>query len=577
MSGRALAVGAAALLAGGACGGSLEPVPSPTPTTGAALFRDASAETGLEFSHFTGATGKLYMPEIMGSGVAVLDYDSDGDLDVYLVQGERLVRDEKPLSPVPRSHWPGSRLYRNELVQGGSLRFTDVTDSAGVGHQGAGMGVATGDYDNDGDVDLYLTTFGSNVLFRNEGNGTFTDVTRTAGVDDRRWSTSAAFTDYDRDGDLDLAVVNYVDFRVERNKKCTTRTGEPDYCTPKAYPPTPASLFRNDGRGRFTDVSWPSQIASRPGPGLGVVCADLDGDGWTDIYAANDGAANHLWKNRGDGTFVEDGLMSGTAYNADGRAEANMGVGVGDFDADGDEDLFITHLREEKNTLYLNDGRGLFRDATAQFGLDAPSLPFTGFGTEWFDYDSDGYLDLFVANGAVQISDALRGTDYPYHERKQLFRNLGPPGFAFAEVMPAPGSPLGLSEVGRGAAFGDVDNDGDVDIVVSNNNGPARLLLNENPRRNWLMVQLTGVSTNRGAIGARVAVLRAGRAPLWRRVHTDGSYLSANDPRVHFGLGDDPAIEAVGVVWPGGRRERWTGVRAGGLVTLREGTGSPWP
>jgi hypothetical protein len=575
MTGRAPALAAVALGAC-ACGGTVEPRPSPSPMPAQAPFREASAEAGLEFRHFTGATGKLYMPEIMGSGVALADYDADGDLDVYLVQGDRVAGDGEPLFPVPGSHWPGSRLYRNDLVPGGGARFTDVTEAAGVGHRGVGMGVATGDYDNDGDADLYLTAFGSNVLYRNEGNGTFTDVTRQAGVDDTRWSTGAAFADYDRDGDLDLVVVNYVDFRVEGNRKCTSRAGEPDYCTPQAYSPTTARLFRNDGRGRFTDVSEPSGIASKAGPGLGVVCADLNGDGWTDIYAANDGAANHLWINRGNGTFVEEGLMSGTAYNADGRPEASMGVSAGDFDADGDEDLFMTHLLNEKNTLYRNDGKGMFHDATAAFGLDAASLPFTGFGTQWFDYDNDGFLDLFVTNGAVQIVDALRGTPYPYHQRKQLFRNLGPPKFAFAEVVPEPGSALGLSEVGRGAAFGDVDNDGDVDIVVSNNNGPARLLLNETARRHWLTVQLTGVSANRGAIGARVAVLRAGQ-PLWRRAHTDGSYLSANDPRVHFGLGDDPAIEGVGVVWPGGRREMWSTVRADGLVALREGSGAPWP
>jgi hypothetical protein len=520
MTWRAVVFAALGLMAG-ACRRAAEPPASPTPA--AAPFREASADSGLEFHHFTGATGKLYMPEIMGSGVALVDYDSDGDLDVFLVQGDRLDRDGDPVFPVPASHWPGSRLYRNELVPGGRLRFTDVTEAAGVGHQGAGMGVATGDYDNDGHPDLYLAAFGSNVLYHNEGNGTFKDVTRPAGVDDPRWSTSAAFLDYDRDGDLDLVVVNYVDFQVKGNRKCTSRTGEPDYCTPKAYSPTPARLVRNDGNGRFTDVSRASGIASKPGPGLGVVCADLNGDGWIDIYVANDGAANHLWINRGDGTFVENGLMSGTAYNADGRPEAGMGVSAGDFDGDGDEDLFLTHLLNEKNRLYLNEGNGIFHDATAEFGLDPGNSPFTGFGTEWFDYDNDGFLDLFVTNGAVQIMDSLRGAPYPYHERKQLFRNSGPPKFGFTEVAPEPGSALSLSEVGRGAAFGDVDNDGRVDIVVSNNNGPARLLLNQTRRRHWLMVQLTGVSSNRGGLGARVAVLRHGGNALWRRVHTDGS------------------------------------------------------
>ena len=564
-------------LAAAACKGGGDARPSPAgagPPAAAAPFHDATAETGLDFHHFTGATGQLYMPEIMGSGVGLLDYDADGDLDVYLVQGDRL-DGGAPVFPLPPAQRPGSRLFRNELIPGGALRFTDVTEAAGVGHRGAGMGVATGDYDNDGDPDLYVTGFGPNVLYRNEGNGTFVDVTRAAGVNDTRWSTSAAFVDYDRDGDLDLVNVNYVDFRVAANRKCTSPAGQPDYCTPQAYAPTPASLFRNDGGGRFTDVSKASGIASRPGPGLGVVCADLDGNGWIDIFVANDGAANHLWMNRGDGTFTEDGLMSGTAYSADGRAEAGMGITAGDFDSDGDEDLFITHLLNETNRLYVNDGRGLFHDATALFALDRNAR--TGFGTGWLDYDNDGQLDLFVTNGAVQMVEALHGQRYPYQQPKQLFRNAGPPRFAFTEMVAPPGTALALPEVGRGSAFGDLDNDGDVDIVESNNNGPARLLRNESPRRHWLLVALAGTSVNRAAFGARVAVLRRGGAALWRRVHTDGSYLSANDPRVHFGLGDDATIEGVGVVWPNGRRERFTGLAADRLVALREGGGTPWP
>ena len=540
----------------------------------APIFREAAEETGLRFRHFTGATGKFFMPEIMGPGVAVFDYDGDGDLDVYLLQGSLLDKTKKAsetLFPPPEGFKPGNRLFRNELVPSGKLRFTDVTDKAGVGHEGYGMGVAVGDYDNDGDPDLYVTNFGHNVLYRNNGDGTFTDVTREAGVDDERWSASAAFLDYDRDGDLDLFVTNYVDFTLLGNKRCFAATGEPDYCTPAIYRPVPDRLFRNEGGGKFVDVTLTSGIGSAFGPGLGVVCADFNLDGWTDIYVANDGAANLLWINKGNGTFEEAGLLSGAAYGSDGIARAGMGVTAGDFDNDGDDDILVTNLRREGSTLYRNDGRGFFYDATTESGLTQASFPYTGFGVEWFDYDNDGYLDLFVANGAVTILETLRGSRYPFHQRNQLFRNEGE-GKKLVETSAGPA--FQLSEVSRGAAFGDIDNDGDIDIVVSNNNGPARLLLNETgAQKPWLEVRLQGVKDNRSGLGARLALRRKGQKPLWRRAHADGSYLSANDCRVHFGLGGTPEIEALEVYWPCGDRELWTGIRAGTIVTLRQGTG----
>ncbi len=315
-----------------------------------------------------------------------------------------------------------------------------------------------GDYDNDGDPDLYVTNFGHNVLYRNNGDGTFTDVTREAGVDDERWSASAAFLDYDRDGDLDLFVTNYVDFTLLGNKRCFAATGEPDYCTPAIYRPVPDRLFRNEGGGKFVDVTLTSGIGSAFGPGLGVVCADFNLDGWTDIYVANDGAANLLWINKGNGTFEEAGLLSGAAYGTDGIARAGMGVTAGDFDNDGDDDILVTNLRREGSTLYRNDGRGFFYDATTESGLTQASFPYTGFGVEWFDYDNDGYLDLFVANGAVTILETLRGSRYPFHQRNQLFRNEGE-GKKLVETSAGPA--FQLSEVSRGAAFGDIDNDGD--------------------------------------------------------------------------------------------------------------------
>ena len=546
------------------------------------LFREAAAESGLRFHHFTGATGEFYLPEIMGAGAALLDFDNDGDLDVYLIQGT-LLNPEKKLSnakfPPPQSWQPGNRLFRNELIPSGKLTFTDVTSQAAVGAVGYGMGAATGDFDNDGNVDLYLTNFGSNVLFRNNGNGSFSDVTRAAGVDDPRWSTSAAFLDYDRDGDLDLFICNYVDFTVKGNKQCLTAAGEPDYCAPAAYHAVPSRLFRNEfkqtGQARFTDVTQPSGVGASFGPGLGVTCADFNGDGWIDIYAANDGAANLLWLNQGNGKFVESGLMAGAAYAADGAARAGMGVTAGDFDNDGDEDLLVTNLTQQGSTLYRNDGRGQFDDATIEFNLAQPSFLSTGFGTAWFDYDNDGWLDLFAANGAVTLLSGLRGQPYPFQQRNQLFHNEA--GQRFRETTAAGGPALQLAEVSRAAAFGDLDNDGDVDVLVTNNNGPVRLLLNQAERKlHWLAVKLVGTIDNRDGLGARVALLRKNAPVRWARIHTDGSYLAASDPRAHFGLGAETAVEAVGVIWPNGNRERWTNLKADTQHTLKQGAGLPW-
>jgi len=552
------------------------------------IFREAASETGLNFHHFTGSTGEFYMPEIMGAGAALFDYDNDGDPDVYLIQGVML--DEKKKAGdakfPPQKDWkPGNRLFRNELIPSGKLRFTDVTEKAGVGFIGYGMGVATGDYDNDGDADLYVTNFGSNVLYRNNGNETFTDVTREAGVDDPRWSSSAAFVDYDRDGDLDLFVCNYVDFTIRGSKRCFAPTGEPDYCAPASYRPVPSRLFRNEGGGKFIDATQMSGIGAAFGPGLGVTCADFNGDGLVDIYVANDGAANLLWINKGDGKFEENGLMSGAAYGADGVARAGMGVTAGDFDNDGDEDLLVTNLTKEGSTLYQNNGKGQFDDATIEFNLAQTSFLSTGFGVAWFDYDNDGWLDLFAANGAVTLLPALRGQPYPFHQRNQLFHNEsgGATGRergsqrVFREVTNSAGPALQLSEVSRAAALGDIDNDGDVDILVSNNNGLARLLLNQAAARShWLQVKLAGVKDNRDGIGARVAVIRKGAKPLWGRVHTDGSYLAASDPRVHFGLGKEVNVEAVSVIWPNGSREIWSNVKIDSMNTLRQGTGNLW-
>ena len=509
----------------------------------------------------------------MGSGVALLDYDGDGDLDVFLLQGT-ILEPGKNVSnarfPPPSGWRPGNRLFRNMLSETGKLQFVDVTDQAGLNHVGYGMGVAVGDYNNDGYPDLFITNFGSNLLYRNNGNGTFADVTAESGLADAGWSASAAFVDYDRDGYLDLYVTHYLDFTVRGNRECFDPAGERDYCPPSAYKPVLHRLFRNLGDGKFRDVTQAAGIAAAVGPGLGVICADFNRDGWPDIYAANDGAANLLWLNNGDGTFREAALLSGAAYSEDGLARAGMGVTAGDFDGTGNESIFVTNLTREGATLFRNNGHGDFRDATRESGLYQLTFPYTGFGAQWFDYDNDGRPDLFVANGAVTIVETLRGTPYPFRQRNLLLHNEGA---RFRETSGEAGAPFQLSEVGRGAAFGDIDNDGRLDIVIANNNGPVRLLMNETtPAGHWLAIRLQGVKCNRDAIGARVAVLREGQKPLWGRTHTDGSYLSASDIRVHFGLGVASEVQVL-VEWPDGSKEKWDHLRPDSLIKLLQGTG----
>ncbi len=563
---------------------------SAAPRAGEAWFADRAEAAGIDFVHFNGASGQLFMGEILGPGAALFDFDDDGDLDVYIVQG-RMLHPGAAVDPAtvpPEGNAPGDRLYRNDLVAHvdgtRTLRFTDVTAGSGLDGGAYGMGVAAGDVDNDGWVDLYRTALGPNRLFRNNGDGTFTDVTGEAGVGDPRWSVSASFADLDRDGWLDLYVGNYLDYRVDAPQPaCFTRTGERDYCGPSAFASVPDRLYRNRGDGTFADVTAASGAAREYGAALGVAAFDADDDGWTDVYVANDGEPNLLWLNRRDGTLANGALLAGAALNDRGRTEGSMGVDAGDFDGDGDDDLFMTHLTRETNTLYVNDGLGLFEDRTATVGLGAPSFAYTGFGTAWFDFDNDGWLDLLTVNGAVQAShqrfagraaagSARAGEPPLLDQPNQLFRNLG--NGRFDEVTRQAGPVFGLSEVSRGAAFGDVDNDGDLDVLVTNNGGRARLLINEVGNRNrWLGLRLVGGSGRRDMLGARVGVFRDVGPPLWRRARTDGSYASASDPRVLVGLGDAAAAPRVRVVWPSGREEDWTDLPVDRWVTLEEGTG----
>jgi hypothetical protein len=435
------------------------------------------------------------------------------------------------------------------------------------------MGAAVGDYDNDGWPDLYLTNFGEDQLWRNNGDGTFTDVTEKAGLGQSGWGVSAAFLDYDRDGYLDLYVGRYLKFSLNDNEKCFAPTSGRDYCSPHMYDPMPDLLYRNRGDGSFEDVSKKSGIDRDFGPALGVIVADFNGDAWVDIYAANDMQPNQLWINRKKGSFTNEALLAGVAVNMEGAPEASMGVDAADFDGDGDEDLFMTHLQGETNTIYVNNGEGWFEDRSLATGLGAPSKIFTSFGTGWFDYDNNGWLDLFVANGEVRVVPFLAraGDTYPLHQTNQLFANLG--GSKYKDITAEAGNAFELSEVSRGAAFGDVDNDGDMDILVTNNNGRTRLLINNvGNQRHWLGLRVLD-DLGRDAIGARVAVNLSKSRTLWRRVRSDGSYACANDSRVLVGLGESTEVGTVRVFWPSGDVGEWKGIPVDQYTSLRKGEG----
>ncbi len=572
------------LLLLGACAGE-EPAapageaPADSDMPGETALVDRAAAAGIDFVHANGMVGEFHMAELIGAGAALLDYDGDGDLDAYLLQGSEL-------EPPGADAGSGDRLFRNEYG-GTGLRFIDASAGSGALGRGHGMGVATADYDNDGWIDLYRTSYGPNQLLRNRGDGSFEDRTRAAGAEDGSWSVPATFVDYDRDGWLDLFVGNYLAYSHPRAVRCAGPSGRRDYCGAIQFPGVADRLFHNRGRRgtgpvAFDDAAAEAGLTLPPEDrerALGAIAADLDGDGWQDLYVGNDAGPNSLWLSRGadaEGkvTFADGALLAGTALNAQGKAEASMGIGVADYDRDGDPDLVLGHIVVESNTLYRNRGAGLFEDRSAASELGRPSRTHTAFGMLFLDFDGDGWLDLFAANGAVQNIESLasRGDPFPVHEINQLFRNRGPirGEVRYGEVTAVAGEVFKLSEVSRGAAGGDVDNDGDIDILLSNNNGPARLLIDSGPPRRWIGLRLVTGEPARDALGAAVTLELAAGPPRWARVATDGSYASASDPRVVFSLGAEDRVAAVKVRWPDGSRQRFAGLRSARYTTLAQ-------
>ncbi len=522
----------------------------------AVQFVDVTTEAGVTFKHVNGASDRKFYLETMGSGATFLDYDNDGDLDLYIVNGALLPGFETATPPM-------NVLYQND----GNGRFSDVTAVAGVGDTGYGMGCIAADYDNDSDADLYVTNFGENLLYRNNGDGTFTDATAHAGVGNgEKWSSSCAFVDYDHDGNLDLYVVNYLDYDIAKDRDWYGPRGRRIYSNPQVYEGVSDTLYKNNGDGTFTDVTRQAGVYNSNGKGLGVTCGDYDNDGIPDIYVANDTTPNFLYRNVGDGRFVDIGPFAGAAYNEHGVAEGGMGVDFGDYNNDGTLDIFVTNFSNETNTLYHNTADGALIDFTNIAGLGEVSFLKLAFGTKFFDANNDGTLDLFVANGHLYPteSDALE-----YAQTDQLFINTGEA--TFVDASDQSGEYFSIKKVGRGAAFGDYDNDGDTDIFVVNLNQEGALLRNEGGnKRNWLMIKAVGVNSNRDGVGTRVEVVTRSHSQM-KEVQAGSSYLSGHDLRLLFGLGTETIAEMVKITWPSGAEQTLADVEANQLLVITEG------
>ena len=521
-------------------------------------FTDVTAKTGVRFVHTDGSSGRRYIVENVSCGLATFDYDGDSDIDVYLLNGAALPGSKSAFKP-------RNALYRND----GGWKFTDVTPTAGVGDTNYALGVCVGDYDNDGDQDIYLNNFGPNVLYRNNADGTYSDVTQAAGVaNGDKAGAGACFLDIDKDGDLDLYVANYVDFTFAKHQ---TRhvNGHPAYVGPMIYGPLPATLFRNDGNGAFTDISRESGVAAFAGTGMGTVCADYDDDGDTDIIVGNDAMANFVWRNDGSGHFEEVALVTGLAYDMHGVGMGTMGVECGDFDNDGRLDFFMTSYQKQWAILYRNLGGGMFDDVTHLTGAGTGTFNHVTWGAGLEDFDNDGDRDLFIACGHLQDNVELWDDTTQYEARNLLLENTGKG--RFSDISPRAGDGLAVKRSSRGAAFDDLDNDGDIDAVILNARREPTFLRNDSPRRNhWIRVQLRGTKTNRDGVGARIRVV-AGDLTLTAEVHSGRGYQSHYGMSPHFGLGQRTRIDRVEVRWIGGGTDVVEGVETDRVLQITEG------
>jgi hypothetical protein len=523
-------------------------------------FVNIASEAKIAFKHENGATPQKYMPETMAGGSLFLDYNSDGWPDIFFVNGGSFVDKQKAAAA-------RHRLYRNNK----DGTFTDMTSASGIEVSGFGVGACSADYDNDGWADLYVTAVGGNKLYHNNGNGTFTDVTEKAGVASKLWSSSCAFGDIDNDGNVDLYVTNYVDFSVNNNKYCVFSGDTRVYCHPNVYNGEPDLLFRNNGNGTFTDVSRAAGIERPDGKGLGVVFGDVDSDGWTDIYVANDSTPNFLFHNKGKGIFEEVGLRAGVAVGIDGQPLAGMGTDMGDVNGDGLLDIFVTNLDRQTHNLYRNLGKGLFADITFESGVGEATLPFVGFGAVFLDYDNDTDLDLAIANGDVIDNVSVFRDSTSYEQRNLLLQNDGTG--KFRDVGPASGPGFAIKKPSRSLSVADIDNDGDLDLLVGNVGQTPDLLRNDGGNKaNSLLIKTVGSKSNRDGIGALLKLTVGGKV-LVRDVKAGSSYLSQNDMRVHFGMGNAARADRLEIRWPSGAVDSLQGIEANQILTITEGQG----
>ena len=520
-------------------------------------FVDVTEEAGIQFRHNNGKTEHKHIIETMGSGVVFFDYDTDGDMDLYFVNSGPIPHETHDLQQAKL----GNVLYRND----GNGRFTDVTETAGVGDTGYGMAAAAGDIDNDGDADLYVANFGNDTLYENNGDGTFTDITEMAGIDNALWSIAAIYLDFDVDGDLDIFIVNYLVY--ELSMPVTTYKGIVGYGHPRSYEGTPDVLYRNNGDGTFTNIAETAGVTNpSEGRGMAAIACDYNNDGFLDIYVTNDTNRNFMYHNNSDGTFTDESLFIGVGYDEKGVAEGSMGVDTGDYNGDGWFDLIVAN--SEKATLYKNEEGLFFVDATADSGLEQPTLPFVGFSPLFLDYDNDGHLDIFCANGHPQDVIGILTDHETYAQRDQMFQNNGNGGYT--DVSESSGPYFAEPLVGRAAATADYDNDGDTDIVIMNSNQRAVLLQNDSGNlKNWLGIKLVGTRSNRDGIGAKVRLVAGGVTQI-REVKSGSSYASGSDTRLLFGLGENPNVEKITIVWQSGTTQELEGIAINQYLTITE-------